>query len=135
MLKIKKDQIICLSYFNVNSAFTKPAPSKTRGLIKTFWSVSTQVGYQTLTWLILWTSKSLGNNLKAKHKVYSQIFASVKQITFHESNLQVRNEKKQHWCKWLTIYPPFYFNCALKGAWDSWGDTLLHFLIEPQGNC
>ena len=30
MLTIKKDQILCLSYFNVNPAFTKPAHPKNK---------------------------------------------------------------------------------------------------------
>ena len=50
--------------------------------------------------LVLWTSGSSENNLKnqgvlnvsAENKIYSQVFASVKQITFCKRNLQVRNK-------------------------------------------
>ena len=83
--------------------------------------ISGQVGYQTYL--------SFG-------RVNPRVFASVKQITFHESNLQVRIEKKKTALMQVTYnLSAISFHCALKGAWHSWGDRLLHFLIDPLGNC
>ena len=79
-----------------------------------------QVGYQTYL--------SFG-------RVNPRVFASIKQITFHESNLRVRNEKKTALMQVTYDLSTILFHCALKGAWDSWGDRLLHFLIDPLDTC
>ena len=57
-----------------------------------------------------------------KCKVYSQVFASIKLLCFSWKQLTSKLEMKreQHWCRWLTIYPPFYFIAHWRGP-----DTLL----------
>ena len=57
----------------------------------------------------------------AKCKVYSQVFASIKQIAFRESKLLVRNEKKTALMQVTYDLSTILLHCALKGAWDSWG--------------
>ena len=73
--------------------------------------------------------------MSAKCEVYSQVFASIKQIAFPESHLLVKNEKRTTLMQVTYDLSTILFHCALKGAWDSWGDGLFAFIIDPLGNC
>ena len=69
-----------------------------------------------------------------KCKVYSQVFASIKQIAFPESNLLVTNEKRTALMQVTYDLSTILFHCALKGAWHSLGDRLLHlYIIDTLG--
>ena len=59
-------------------------------------------------------------------KYTAKFFVSIKQIAFPESNLLVRNEKRTLLMQGTYDLSTILFHCALKGAWDSWGDGLLH---------
>ena len=59
-------------------------------------------------------------------KYTAKFFVSIKQIAFPESNLLVRNEKRTILMQVTYDLSTILFHCALKGAWGSWGDGLLH---------